>query len=190
MRSLHVLGLCLAFLAATLLSAAAARETGSHGWSLAPLTLVDGPGPAYAPTGTIAAATAIRILRCQRIWCLVDGSGSRGWTHKARIGFGQAPRAPLSGPRLDYPAGGPGSVCFYTGANYTGTALCARSGQVFTDLARYGMDNAFSSVAVEGNVSAAVCRDRQLQSYCLRITQSQPLLDRYLRRNLSSIRVY
>lgn len=38
--------------------------------------------------------------------------------------------------------------------------------------------------------SAAACRDRFFQSYCERIVSSQPVLDQYLVRNLSSIRVY
>ena len=38
--------------------------------------------------------------------------------------------------------------------------------------------------------SAALCRDRFFQSYCERIIESQPVLDHYLRRNLSSIRMY
>ena len=89
-----------------------------------------------------------------------------------------------------YPAGGPGSVCFYEGRNFTGASLCAGPGQVFNDLTLYGHDNRFSSVEITGDVSVAACRDRGFQSYCERIIESQPVMDQYLVRNLSSIRVY
>jgi len=168
----------------------AASESGSHGWSRQPLTLRSGPGHAYGVTGQIAEDTAIKVLRCQALWCVVDGPGGRGWTGKDRIGFGQTSADPLTGPRLGYGAGGPGTVCFYEGTHYSGRSLCAGPGQVFNDLALWGFDNGFSSVEVSGNVSAAACRDRQFQSYCERVVESQPVLDRFLNDNLSSIRVY
>ena len=91
------------------------------------------------------------------------------------------------GVNPDYPTGG--SVCFYQGTNYTGAELCMSSGRVIHDLALLGIDNGFSSIKVFG-ASAAVCRDRDFQSYCERIISDQPVLDQYLRRALSSIRVY
>lgn len=190
MKLLQCLTVALTLLATLVSPAFAASESGSHGWALQPLSLSDGPGAAYAITGTIAENSAIRILRCQKVWCLVDGPGGRGWTAKERVGFGRTPQGPLFAIQADYPAGGPGQVCFYTGTNYTGSAFCAGAGEVFPDLALYGVDNSFASVKISGNVSAAACRERKFHSYCERIIASQPVLNRYLARNLSAIRIY
>lgn len=190
MKLFQRLALVFTLLAAALVPALAASETGSHGWALEDLTLRNGPGSAYAVTGSISENAAIRVLRCQKVWCLVDGPGGRGWTASARVGFGRTPEGPLFAIQPDYPAGGPGSVCFYSGTNYTGASFCAGPGEVFPDLALHGVDNHFASVKLEGNVSVAACRDRKFQSYCERIIESQPALDRFLLRNLSSARVY
>lgn len=168
----------------------AASETGSHAWSTRPMVLRSGPGAAYGVTGEIAADVAIHVLRCQRLWCVVDGDGGRGWTGMSAIAFGRTSADWPGGINPDYPAGGPGSVCFFTGANYTGTSLCAGPGRVFNDLALLNMDNDFRSVQLTGNVSVAACRDRFFQSYCERIIASQQVLDQYLVNSLSSARVY
>jgi hypothetical protein len=187
MRLVVALLALLSFFAAPALGAS---ESGTQGWSLQNLTLRSGPGAAYAVTGEIPAKVAIKVLRCQRLWCNVDGEGGRGWTSKDNIGFGLVPEDWLGTKSPDYPAGGPGQICFFEGTNYTGYSLCAGPGQVFQDLALYSLDNRFSSVEITGDVSAAACRDRFFQSYCERIIESQPVMDRYLARNLSSIRVY
>ncbi|WIJ26296.1 SH3 domain-containing protein [Devosia sp. RR2S18] len=183
----------LALLATALLGAspaAALTKSGSAAWSNKPLVLRSGPGAAYEATGEIAGEVAIKVLRCQRLWCVVEGHGGRGWTSKDHISFGLGPDGPLFTIRPDYPSGGPGKVCFFTGTHYSGTAICAGPGQVFQDLALAGLDNRFASVQVTGDVSVATCRDRFFQSYCERIIASQPVLDRYLINSVSSIRVY
>ena len=184
-----ILPVLLALLLATF-PAIAASESGSHGWSRTALTLRQGPGAEYAVTGQIAEDVAIKVLRCEMLWCNVDGPGGRGWTSRQFISFGKTSAGPFPGPRLNYGAGGPGSVCFYEGHNYTGAELCLESGRVFSDLAQWGLDNRFSSVRITGNVSAAACRDRDFRSYCERLIKSQPALDQFLDNNLSSIRVY
>ena len=165
-------------------------ENGTHAWSTQVLVLQSGPGAAYDVTGEIPTDVAIKVLRCTVLWCLVDGPGGRGWTGKHRISFGLTPTDWPGGINPDYPQGGPGEICFYEGTHYTGRSFCARSGRVLVDLALVHWDNRVSSVKVTGNVSAAACRDRDFSSYCERIIASQPVLDRYLRRALSSIRVY
>jgi hypothetical protein len=183
----------LASLPMGLAPAAAASETGSHGWSTDTLILRDGPGTAYAFVGEIAPDLEIRILRCQELWCVVDGPGGRGWTMKDNLSFGRT--------SADWPGGinpfygdhdytGAGEVCFYTGTHYSGSALCLTPGQVYPDLALAGLDNVFASVQVTGDASAAACRDRFFRSYCERIVASQPVLDQYLRRALSSVRIH
>jgi hypothetical protein len=165
-------------------------ESGSHGWSRAPLVLHDGPGDHYNVTGEIPGEVAIKILRCQKLWCVVDGPGGRGWARNGAIDFGKDPHWPILDPDATYPDLANGSMCFYTGTHYTGRAFCADSGRVFEDLALAGWDNQISSVQVITPTSAALCRDRFFQSYCERIVESQPVLHDYLRQNLSSIRVY
>lgn len=167
-------------------AAFAHTESGTHAWSKDTLTLREGPGREYAVSGNIGGELAIKVLRCQRIWCLVDGDTGRGWTHIAGISFGKGPHTGF-GSNLNYATGG--TACFYTGTNYTGTELCLSTGHVIRDLALRGMDNSFSSVRISGT-SVSACRDRFFQSYCERITASQPVLDRFLLRNLSSIRVH
>ena len=169
--------------------ALAASATGTHAWSSHPLTLRTGPGLAYDVNGSIEADLQIKVLRCQKLWCLVDGDGGRGWTDKAAISFGKAPTRWPDAIPPGYPAGN-GTVCFYQGANYSDAAYCFGPGRVIRDLALVGLDNSFSSVRIEGSASVAACRDRDFQSYCERIITSQPSLDPYLRRNLSSLRIY
>jgi hypothetical protein len=168
-------------------SAQAASENGTHAWSSDTLTLRSGPGLAYDVTGEIAADLAIKVLRCEELWCAVDGPGGRGWTSKQFVVFGLTSTDWPGGVNPNYPEGG--SICFYSGTNFTGSELCMSTGRVIHDLALLGIDNGFASVKVLG-ASAAACRDRGFQSYCERIIADQPVLHPYLRRALSSIRVY
>lgn len=168
-------------------SAQAASGAGSHGWTTRDITLRAGPGVGYASVGQIAGETAIMVLRCQRTWCLVDGPGGRGWTGLSSVSFGRLPTTPWFS--ATQPDRANGSVCFYEGPNYTGAEFCP-SVRVYNDLALHGVDNRFASVKVNGRASVAVCRDRFFLSYCERIVSSQPRLNRYLYKNLSSIRVY
>lgn len=166
--------------------AIAASASGTHAWSKTTLNLREGPGTAYAHNGEIAGDQAIMVLRCQRLWCLVDGDTGRGWTSKAYIDFGR-PDFLLTKPPV-IAANGP--VCFYSGTNYSGQEFCLTSGRVIQDLALLGLDNGFASVRLNGTTSVSVCRDRFFQSYCERIVVSQPVLDEYLVQSLSSIRVH
>jgi len=188
--------LLLAALAA--MPAQAESQYGTPAWALRDLVLHQGPGGAYHVVGAIPDSSRITVLRCAPRWCLVTFAGHKqhhkyaatGWTSRDHVGFGQKPLPPFSGPRLNYGSGGPGRVCFYEGTHFSGPGVCYESGQVIHDLLLYGLDDRYASVSVEGDVSAAVCRDRNFQSYCTRIIKSEPVLNRYLLRNVSSIRVY
>lgn len=190
MRSLLALGIALAFCLLPVAPALSASESGSHGWSRETLVLRAGPGAQYDVTGEIPGKVAIKILRCQQLLCLVDGPGGRGWTGKAAVDFGKDPHWPLFDADNDWPDLAGGEMCFYEGAHYTGRSFCADTGDVFLDLATWGWDNRIASIKVTAQTSAAICRDRNFQSYCERIAGSQPRLDPLLARNLSSIRVY
>lgn len=175
---------------AALATPAAAAETGTPAWLINGTTLLEGPGTAYQAVGQLGDETRIHVDRCSVLWCNIHAEGVHGWVSLNNISFGQEPRGPLTGPRLNYPAGGPGTVCFYTGDNYSGTAYCNTTGFVVPDLLTYGRDNSFSSVSVEGNVSVTACRDRKFQSYCERIVESQPVLDGFLDDGVSSYRIW
>lgn len=165
-------------------------QAGSPGWALSDLVLRQGPHVAHDVAGTIPAETRISIERCAPRWCLVSSGNLKGWTGRDHVGFGQAPRPPLSGPRLDYGAGGPGTVCFFSGANFTGSSFCRESGFVAPDLGLYGFDDRIRSVSVSGNVSARICRDRNFQSHCVRVVENAAHLERYLNAQVSSLRVH
>jgi len=149
-----------------------------------------GPGTQYPLAGRAAKAEEVAVERCFRRWCQVEASGGEGWISLDNLSFGQYARGPFSGPKFNVGRGGPGQVCLYSGTGYSGTELCGGSGLVIRDLALAGMDNVFSSVKVVGNVSVLVCRDFYFSSYCETLTGNTPVLDRFLRRAVSSIRIY
>lgn len=190
MRLLLAFGLACLFALLPAAPAMSLSASGSHGWSRETLILQSGPGAAYDVTGEIPGEVAIKILRCQKLWCLVDGPGGRGWTMSVNLDFGKDPHWPKFDSDNQWPDLAEGELCFYEGTHYTGRSFCADTGDVFLDLATWGWDNRISSVRVVTATSAALCRDRNFQSYCERLVESQPVLDPFLRRNLSSIRVY
>lgn len=174
-----------------LASPTSARDpAGTPAWSITPLVVYEGPGNAYRVLGDVAGEERVRVERCNARWCrLYAGSGhARGWVSRDGLSFGTQPT--LLGVNPDYKSGGPGEVCLYEGRNYTGRAVCATSGRVFQDLLLYDLDDRFSSVTVEGNVSVTLCRDREFKSYCERINDSMPRLPGFLDGAVSSVRVY
>jgi hypothetical protein len=189
MRAILNIALSLALLCGFALPAAA-LETGTPAWSLRPLTLLEGPGNAYDVTGEVAAEQRVYVDRCSKLWCQIHVGKARGWVDLYALGFGQEPRPPLSGPRLNLKKGGPGQVCLYEGRNFTGNSLCAKSGFVVHDLLLTRTDNRYSSVSIEGNVSVLLCRDRDFKSYCVRVNESQPRLHGFLDNGVTSLRVY
>ena len=185
----HILA-ALSALALLAFGSVAQAQMGSPAWSIRPLVLMQGPGAAYDVVGEIPAETRIYVQRCSKLWCNVRAGHSSGWTDLASISFGQEPRGPFTGPRLNYKAGGPGTVCLYEGRNFTGASICGKSGFVVHDFLLLRADNRFSSVAIEGNVSVVLCRDREFKSYCERINASEASLHGFLDNNVSSMRVY
>lgn len=184
--------LVVALLVSVLASAPALATPplGSLAWTIRPVTLVDGPGAGYRLRGEVAEAERVRVTRCQKLWCHINGGAVTGWLPMETLSFGTVPRGPFTGPRLGYAADGGGTVCLYEGANYTGRKICGKSGFVVPDLKHTGFDNSFSSVSVEGVASVTLCRDRFMQSYCQRISVSQPRLNGLLGNSASSLHVY
>lgn len=189
MRALLKLALSLALIAG-FAAPAGAVQTGTPAWTLKPLVLLEGPGNAYDVTGEVEAEARVYVDRCSKLWCQIHVGKQRGWVDLYALAFGQEARPPLSGPRLNYKQGGPGSVCLYEGRNFTGASLCAASGFVIHDLLLSHQDNRYSSVQIEGDVSVLLCRDRDFKSYCVRVNESQARLHGFLDNNVSSLRVY
>lgn len=169
--------------------AAVAVDTGTHAWTRNAVTLYDGPGTEYDEVGELADASEVRVERCEPIWCRVRAGNERGWMYRLALSFGQTDRGPLEGPKHNYGSGA-GTVCLYTGPNYTGESFCRNSGFVIRDMKLYGVDNLYSSVTVEGNTSVLLCRDRLFRSYCERVNESQPNLHGFLSNNVSSLHIY
>lgn len=179
------------FLALLLLASPAfAVETGTPAWSIRAQTVFQGPGSAYDVVGDISGKIRIRVDRCNTRWCLVRAEGVRGWVSRDAVAFGQEPKGPFTGPRLNYKYGGPGQVCLYEGRHYTGAAICMPSGTYRRDLLLEDLDNRYSSVSIEGDVSITLCRDRDYSSYCERFNESEPRLPGFLDNNVSSLRVH
>jgi len=166
------------------------RSIATPAWTNVDVVLREGPGNVYDVTGEVAGESRVGVWRCHYRWCRITGPGGQGWVSIDYLSFGQLPGGPFSGPKLDYPAGGPGQVCFYTGRNFSGREVCSKSGTVVRDLVLYDLDDSFASIAVEGNVSVMVCRDFDFSSYCKRIVESQPSLKGFLDHAISSYRVY
>jgi uncharacterized protein YraI len=176
-----------ALLALAFAAPAAAVETGTPAWLTHTATLKEGPGRNYDNVGELPGKIKIRVDRCSRDWCSIRAEGQAGWVRLYSVSFGQEPS--LVGPKLNYPSG-LGTVCFYTGQNYTGSAVCNNSGYIVTDLLLMDLDNSFSSVTIEGAASVTACRDRHFTSYCERIIASQPVLHGFLDDSVSSFHVW
>ncbi len=188
-----LLAACIALLLAAPASAGQPRGSAAwttDGWGSFSGVLRAGPGLRYDQAGTIGPGERVRVDRCSGPWCQIHTSAVRGWLPLRNLSFGQAPGGLFSGPKFPTRRGGPGEVCFYSGANYSGTVFCGKSGRVFDDLALIGRDNAVGSIEVGTGVSAMVCRDRGFRSWCQVIDVSRPRLDGLLSNAISAIRVY
>ena len=172
------------------LPTAMAAETGSPAWTLSDQSIYEGPGTEYNVLGSVPERVRVQVDRCTWRWCLIHGAEVRGWVYRGALTFGKNPNGPLSGPLLGYKSGGPGVVCLYEGRHYSGFAFCKESGAGTRDLLLYELDNVFSSVTIEGNVSVTLCRDRDFTSYCERVNESEPVLDGFLDNNVSSYQVH
>lgn len=169
---------------------AAVQPAGTLAWTNEAASVYAGPNKAYDIVGEIAGEERIRVDRCSLLWCQFHSSGISGWISIANLNFGQEPGGIFSGPRLNYPSGGDGKVCFYSGRDFTGSETCVGSGNVARDLALLGLDNEISSVSIGDGVSVRVCRDRNFHSYCERIIASEGTLHGFLDNGISSWQVY
>jgi hypothetical protein len=164
---------------------------GSAAWTTDhDLALYEGPSMRYDIIGSVSAETQVRVERCKERWCFIRGDRGDGWVSISVLSFGEEPRSFLELPKQRYPGGGPGIACFYTDINFTGVGYCAEPGTAIFDLLLEDMDNRFASLAIEGSLSVTVCRDADFSSYCERVVESQPILDRFLVNAVSSFYVH
>jgi uncharacterized protein YraI len=175
--------------------AGAVPPTGSAGWTTDGWVsmsgdLRSGPGTMYDITGSVDVGVRVRVDRCTvKRWCQIHTAEAKGWLSLDNLSFGQKPDGLFAGPKFPTQRGD-GVVCFFTGQGFSGESFCAKSGRVIPDLALVGLDNAISSVEVNGAASAIVCRDRGFRSYCEVVDVSKGQLDGLLTNGISSIRVY
>lgn len=188
MRSPALLRAALLAIFAFVLAPVAALAA-TPAWMLNDAQMSAGPGPEYKSAGKGAKGALVAVERCSKGWCKVDFEGKVGWVEVFNLGFGMEAKGPWAGEHLGIKSGN-GSVCLYTGPNFSGDHLCRNSGFVVTDFARTGLDNRFVSVAVKGDASVLVCRDLDFKSYCETIIRDTPRLNRFLAGQVSSIRVY
>lgn len=188
LSQLVVVALCLLLGATT--AQAGALVYGSAAWTSKELALREGPSMRYDIIGIVSGEIQVRVERCKERWCFIRGDRGDGWVSISVLSFGEEPRDFLELPKQRYPGGGPGIVCFYSGAHFTGDAYCSEPGTIIYDLVLEDMDNRFESVTVEGGTSVTVCRDADFSSYCERVVQSEPVLDAFLFNNVSSYHVH
>jgi hypothetical protein len=165
-------------------------QAGSLAQTIKDLDMKKGAGNAYATIKVVESKTNVIVERCSNRWCFISAKSTKGWVSIDGLTFGVEARGPWSGPKLNQVLQGSGEICFYTGVNFTGRVICSSTGMVVRDLALFGRDNSFSSISIEGKISAMVCRDFNFTSYCETIIKSQPVLNKLLRRKISSYRVW
>jgi uncharacterized protein YraI len=185
-----VLGAALLLLSA--LPAAAVQPSGSAGWSTEGWTYLEGniyagPGTRYGQVDTIEAGIRVRVDRCTHMWCEIHTKSLHGWMVQSNVGFGEGPWNLHQQP--DFPVHAGGTVCFYSGHDYTGAETCYHGGHVVRDLKFAGLDNSFGSVKVGGG-SVLACRDRWFRSYCVILNEDHPRIEGLLDRAITSIHVY
>ena len=78
-------------------------------------------------------------------------------------------------------------MCFYENANYGGRSLCARPGDSYSQLG--SLDNAISSISIEGDIEVQVCENSDFSGRCAILTTSQPRLTGAINDIISSFRV-
>jgi hypothetical protein len=180
---------CLTLL--MLLPLALPAEAGTFAQSIRNATLRLGPGLNYPTAGDLGAKHEVEVQSCRFRWCLVVAGSAKGWVSVDDLSFGTEAKPELfAGPKLDLVLGGSGTVCFYSGQNFSGTSICSKTGRVVPDLALHGIDNSFRSIEIVGAVSVHVCSDYAFGAYCTQVNESKPTLDRFLDRSISSYRVW
>lgn len=182
----------LASIAAGLMMVAPADAAlyGTPAWTNKALAMRAGPGGDYAVTGGVQGEIRILVFRCTEGWCQIKTNADLGWVDQAKLSFGRFPGNTFTNGVPSIPSGGPGTACFYTGVNFTGSYSCVGPGYFVKDLALTGDDNKIGSIRLEGEISVTACRDFDFSSYCERIVASKGYLGPFLTKSISSLHVH
>jgi hypothetical protein len=175
------------------------------------LNVRSGPGSSYAVVDTMAPGEVGNLTECQSNgWCFIQRSGPDGWVSSSYLTAAEEPSDPNcrfaltvgpGGPRftiicgdgagsvvVPVPVPSPNRVCFFDGANYTGTRFCRQPGVYNTMPA--GFNNKISSVRLHGNARVRICDLPNMGPFCRTMTASDPNLGGMLNNQVSSFRVY
>jgi uncharacterized protein YraI len=163
---------------------------GTPAWTNRALAMRAGPGGEYGLVGNVEGEIRILVYRCTEGWCQIKTNAGFGWVSQNRLSFGQFPGNTFTNGVPSIPSGGPGTACFYTGTNVTGSFSCVGPGYNVKDLALTGADNTIASIQLSGDISVTVCRDFDFSSYCERIVASKAYLGPYLTKSISSLHVH
>ena len=136
-----------------------------------------GPSTAYAIVDTLHAGQAVEVTNCQGGWCYVEKPGPDGWVSGNYLQATQAPdpdpghndaaaaaainafgniAGAVIGNMVTPPT--PPQICFYNGANYTGSSFCVDAGDDNNKLVGF-WNNRISSVKVPAGRSVTICRN-------------------------------
>jgi hypothetical protein len=176
-------------------------------------TLYAKPSSSSAPVNDVDGGTTVTVLTCQGSYCKLQVPGPDGWIKANRlasvvngkpsskvpfnfglfvgpdgkpsvsIGIGNAPTPrPLPVPVEN------DEVCFYRGANFTGSSFCVEPGD--SDEYLDGKwDDSISSIEVSGEARVVVCSDEELEGTCANILSSKRNLPDALDDEISSYAV-
>lgn len=159
---------------------------------------------------TLAKNKTVTVIDCQGNYCLLSLPGPDGWIKQSRLGglqSGNPSKVPFS---FGFSVGGDGKpsisigigngngpviepeeddeVCFYKGANFTGSKLCVEPGDSDDSLSS-SWDDSISSIKVYGEAEVTVCRDEDLEGICANISSSKSTLPNALNNKISSYEV-
>lgn len=149
-----------------------------------------GPGVGFNKVDVLYTGEHVSVRECNSGWCYVQHSGPDGWVSANYLanppssgGSGGSSRPPVNfgltfgpgGPTFSIsvgnapppaPAPAPAAkVCFYKGANYTGSSVCVTAGSTNNHLSP-GWNNKISSLRVYGGASVQICRNYNYGGGC------------------------
>lgn len=157
--------------------------------------------------------TVVTVLDCQGSYCKLQVNGPDGWIKASRLAsvvngkpsskvpfnFGLFV-GPDGKPSVSIGIGSPppvvvkplpvedDEVCFYRGANFTGSSFCVEPGDSDEYLSGK-WDDSISSIEVSGEARVVVCSDEELEGVCANIRSSKRNLPAALDDEISSFAV-
>ncbi len=174
-------------------------------------TLYAKPSSSSAPVNDVDGGTTVTVLDCQGAFCKLQVPGPDGWIRANRlasvINGKPSSKVPFNFGLFVGPDGKPSvsigigtpppakplpvendEVCFYRGANFTGSSFCVEPGD--SDEYLTGRwDDSISSIEVFGDARVVVCSFEELEGTCANIRSSKRNLPAALDNDISSYAV-